>query len=259
VAPKRCPPGWKVSRELANAQLQASGIYEDGWTGKTGSLNLSQPTGERVLTICDNIPMIGDSNFDADINLSVDDKPVGHQSLKLGDFAISAPVDPQAGKRRVTMAFSATQRLPIGDGRDVGAHLGFIGFEGAESATASDIIRGAAVRLGSGWGAAETFKDQTFRWVDNDAKILITSEQVGDFALSLQVEPGPGVGGSLLLKALDSQERQVASAYVDRQTTVWSFIPVRAGNLNEFPLHVDGGGKPANGDPRILNFKNLPD
>jgi hypothetical protein len=33
------------------------------------------------------------------------------------------------------------------------------------------------------------------------------------------------------------------------------FVPVEAGKTNEFRLHVDGGGKKAPNDPRVLNFR----
>jgi hypothetical protein len=244
--------------DLNSSQLEVSGIYQDGWVGETASVKLQQPAGEQALSFRGTVPKIGDTDFHTDVELRVNDKGTARQSVGIGDFHIAAPVETGAGERRVTVAFSAAQQLPAGDGRMVGAHVQFIGFVSAGSvaaSTAQDIVRGSEIRLGSGWGVFETFHAETFRWVDNDAQILITPQKAGDLALSLVVEPGPGVSGKCLLKALDSTGRQVAAALIDRRDSVILFLPVEAGKTNEFRLHVDGGGKKAPNDPRILNFR----
>lgn len=245
--------------DLTNPKLQVSGIYQDGWVDKTASVKLQQPAGEQALSFRGTVPKIGDADFHTDIELKVNDKGIAHQSVGLGDFHIAVPVETGAGERRVTVAFSAAQQLPAGDGRMVGARVQFIGFVSAGSVAASaaqDIVRGSEIRLGSGWGVVETFRAETFRWVDNDAQILITPQKTGDFALSVVVEPGPGVGGNpFLLKALDQSGRQVAAVRVEGRGTVKLFVPVEGGKPNQFRLHVDGGGMPAKNDPRILNFR----
>jgi hypothetical protein len=106
-----------------------------------------------------------------------------------------------------------------------------------------------------GWGGVETFQGETFRWVDNDAQVRVASDKSGDAAISLKVEPGPGVGGPFLLKVLDPSGRQVASALVNRRETIDLFVPVEAAKTNEFRLHVTGGGRKTPNDPRILNFR----
>jgi hypothetical protein len=252
----------QVSRfpdDLTNPKLEVLGIYQDGWVDKTGSVKLQQPAGEQALSFRGTVPKIGDADFHTDVELKVNDKGIAHQSVGIGDFQIAVPVGTGAGERRVTVAFSAAQQLPAGDGRMVGARVKFIGFVSAASMaapTAHDIVRGSEIRLGSGWGVVETFRAETFRWVDNDAQILITPQKTGDFALSLAVEAGPGVGGQpFLLKALDESGRQVAAVRVEGRGTVKLFVPVESGKPNEFRLHVDGGGRPAKDDPRILNFR----
>ena len=244
--------------DLSNPRLEVSGIYEDGWVGEMGSVKLQQPAGERAISFRGTVPKIGDADFHTDVELKVDDKEIARQSVGTGDFHIAAPVETGAGERRVMVAFGAAQQLPAGDGRMVGAQVRFIGFVPARSVaafTAHDIVRGSEIRLGSGWGVLETFHAETFRWVDNDAQILITPQKAGDLALSLVVEAGPGVGGKCLLKALDSTGRQVAAARVNGRAPVKLFVPVEAGKTNEFRLHVDGGGKKAPNDPRVLNFR----
>src|SRR5205085_12575952 len=77
-----------------------------------------------------------------------------------------------------------------------------------------------------------------------------------DLQLSIVVEPGPGVGQKgFLLKVFDPSGKQVAASQVQRRSMVKLFVPVSPGKPSEFRLHVDGGGKPAPNDPRILNFR----
>jgi len=242
--------------DLSNPQVDASGIYADGWIAGTASANLQQPGGDQAASIRGTIPKIGDPAFKTDVTLLVDDREVGRWSVGLGDFQLSAPVKNQPGKRRVTVAFSASQQLPAGDGRTVGAQLKFLGFEPAKSTGSPvDIVQGPNLQLGSGWGPIEIFHREHFRWVENDAQILITPQKTGDLEVSMEVEAGPGVGGQCLLKALDVSGRQVAAVLVEGRKAVKLFIPVETGKPNEFKLHVDGGGRRIQNDPRILNFR----
>jgi hypothetical protein len=248
--------------DLGDAKLETSGIYEDGWTERTVSVNLHQPAGKQVLSVRGTIPKINAPDFTSDIVLLLDNKELARRSVGLGDFQISAPVENKSGKRRVKLAFSALQQLPNGDGRNVGARLITLGFEdakpgkGSASSAPSDIVHGPGVRLGSGWGALETFHDETFRWVENDAQIFITSDKPGAIAISLLVQPGPGVGGkAFLLKALDTSRRQVDAALVEGREAAKLFLPIGGSNLSEFRLHVDGGGKADPHDSRTLNFR----
>lgn len=239
--------------DLNNSSLALSGVYRDGWTGKTITLNLRQPAGDQAFSFRGMIPKIGETDFHEDVEVRVDDKLVDRRSVGVGDFQIVAPVAGTSGARRVTVDFSATQQLPGGDNREVATRLSFIGFEPTKGQ--ADIVRGAGTRLGGGWGGVETFQGETFRWVDNDAQVQVTSDKSGDAAMSLLVEPGPGVGGPFLLKAVDPSGRQIASARVNRRETVELFIPVEAAKTNEFRLHVNGGGKKTPNDPRVLNFR----
>jgi hypothetical protein len=250
----------RVSRfpsDLTDPKRETSGIYRDAWVEETGSATLQQPSGDQALTVRAMVPNLGNTNFQTTVELRVDNKSIGTKMVGPGDFQFSAPVPGRPGKHLISVAFSPVQQLPGGDGRMVGARLQFLGFEPASrTASSSDIVRGVGVELGGGWGVLETFRGETFRWVDNDAHIRLIGSEAGDVALSLVVEPGPGVGGKpFLLKALDESGRQVAAVRVERRGTVKLFVPVESGKPNEFRLHVDGGGTPAPNDPRILNFR----
>jgi hypothetical protein len=245
--------------DLNNASLQASGLYSDGWVRGIASVHLQQPNGKVVLSIQGTVPRIADTSFHTDAWLLLDDKEVVRRTVGIGDFNISVPVSSAPGERLVGVEFSASQELPAGDGRQVGARLKFLGFapgSGAAPAHSSDVVRGSNIQLGNGWGVLETFHNQTFRWVDNDAQVSVTADQPGEVGVSLLAEPGPGVAGKpFLLKALDSSGRQIGAVPVRGRETVKLFVPVEAGKPTEFRLHVDGGGKPTPNDARILNFR----
>jgi hypothetical protein len=243
--------------DMKNPQLEVSGIYEDGWTAKAVSLILRQPPGEEALVIRGMVPKISADGFETGVSVRVNEKEVAQKSVGIGDFQIAIPMEPGAGSRRIELRFSATQQLPAGDGRAVGAHILSIGFvpAGSISAPPRDIVRGPEVQLGSGWGQLETFKNQTFRWIENDAQVFVRPARGGDLALTVKVEPGPGLGGKGLLQLMDASGRQVGAEAIDRETTIRFSMPVEAGKTNEFRLHVNGGGKRIASDPRILNFR----
>ena len=243
--------------DLTDPQRETSGIYQDAWAEENASATLEQPSGDQALGIRGMVPNLGNTSFQTKVELLVDNKSMGTKTVGPGDFQFSAGVASEPGKHRVAVAFTPVQQLPGGDGRMVGARLQFLGFERASrKASSGDIVRGPGVELGSGWGVVETFRGETFRWVDNDAQIRLAASHAGDALLSLVVEPGPGEGGKpFLLKALDESGRQVAAVRVERRATVKLFVPVESGKPNAFRLHADGGGKPAGNDPRILNFR----
>jgi hypothetical protein len=247
----------KMPAGLNDPKLELAGIYQDGWVGETGSATLQQPKGDQALTVRGMVPNLGSASFQTTLELRVDGTPVGSKTVGPGDFQISAPAPPTAGNRRVTLSFSPLQELPNGDGRLVGARLQFLGFEPASNVTAPlDITRGPGIELGSGWGVMETFKGETFRWVENDARIRLTGSASTKASLSMIVEPGPGVSAKPFpLKVYDESGKQVAVVQVTRRGAVKVTVPLEAGRLNEFRLHVDGGGKPAKNDPRIMNFR----
>ena len=263
AGPSHPEPPSSISRfpaDLANSQLALSGIYEDGWTAQNASLSLRQPAGEQFLVVRGMVPQIDRAGFRTSLEVQVDQRTLTTQSLGPGDFTIYSRMSNHPGVRRVSLSYRDGQKLPAGDGRVVGARLSFVGFERqpVEHPAASDVVDpGSGVRLGSGWDVLETYRNETFRWVKNDAQILIAPGKPGIRRLSMTIEPGPGLNGSaFVLRVLDSSGRQVDAAEVRQRETVQMFLPVEGAGENAYRLHVDNEGKPAPGkDPRILNFR----
>jgi hypothetical protein len=116
-----------------------------------------------------------------------------------------------------------------------------------------DIAHDPSITIGEGWYPIERYQNDTFRWANNDAKFAVRTE--GIKRVAIDVAPGPGLGGKpLLLKIFDSTGHQVQATQVKSRQIV-NFYPPRNTKSGTFLLHADGGGKPATGDPRILNFR----
>jgi hypothetical protein len=110
--------------------------------------------------------------------------------------------------------------------------------------------------VGYGWYALENFGGQSFRWVSNDAELVVWSPSGSRQQLRLELEPGPGLGGQpMALHVLDEQGQAVASAAVQGRQSVDVTLPLTASQTAVYRLHVDGGGLPTPTDPRTLNFR----
>lgn len=103
-----------------------------------------------------------------------------------------------------------------------------------------------AVRLLAGWYALETYNGETFRWVNNDAVLSVPS---GQPPFELLVESGPGFDYGPF--RLDLRGAARASLAVERRTAL------TIDGAGDYTLHVEGGGKRAPRDHRMLNFRVL--
>jgi hypothetical protein len=115
----------------------------------------------------------------------------------------------------------------------------------------------AVLELGDNWYPLETFNGETFRWVNNDAELIIHRPTGQHTTLSLEVEPGPGLKGQPLQFQLLDQAGQIVAtaAQVISRQTVEMTLPINPGQRAVFRLHIEGGGGPTPNDLRILNFR----
>ena len=126
----------------------------------------------------------------------------------------------------------------------------------AQLVNITDIVTGSALRLGEGWGGIERFDGEVFRWVENDAEIILERNGRAAAHVAMLVEPGPGLGGEeLSLTVLDSAGIKVGSQALRNRETVRFSLPIGAGGVERFRLHSRGGGCPVATDPRVLNFR----
>jgi hypothetical protein len=112
------------------------------------------------------------------------------------------------------------------------------------------------LRLGSGWYPLETFKEETFRWVDNDAEILVERPSGRRRSLSLELEPGPGIGATPFeLRVFDELGRLLATVAAFGRETATIEVATSPKSPVLLRLHVEGERRVMPGDPRMLNFR----
>lgn len=115
--------------DLANKNLEYSGIYEDGWISEKSFFVLSPSATSNFITVTGSVPQIDDPAFSTVLKMSVNGKEIASKSLGLGNFEFKVPVASLAPKQRIELSFSKYQTLPGADGRIAPAKINFIGFE----------------------------------------------------------------------------------------------------------------------------------
>ena len=116
--------------DLANKNLEYSGIQGDGWISDHSFFSLEPKPDARYLLARIMVPLLKDPSFKTTLEVSVGGKPVGSQELGIGENEIKIPIDPSSlkGRQRIALSFSKSQTLPEGDGRITGGRVSFIGF-----------------------------------------------------------------------------------------------------------------------------------
>ncbi|NWJ46543.1 MAG: hypothetical protein HXX08_11745 [Chloroflexi bacterium] len=115
--------------DLANPNLEYSGMYEDGWASEAVFFRLAQPTSTAKLVIKGMIPLIDNQSFTSNIEILSDGVTVATKQLTLGDFEIQVPITGTVTNHRIDLRFSQYQNLPGNDGRPVTALLKYVGYE----------------------------------------------------------------------------------------------------------------------------------
>jgi hypothetical protein len=125
------------------------------------------------------------------------------------------------------------------------------------AAAPSDIVSpGSGLTLGTGWYLHETAAGNSFRWVANNAQIVVNRPIGSVKKIAIVAEAGPGLGQpKMTVHVLDRAGKEVASGVFDGKQRVRFDLPVSPGQDTSFTLRVDGGGKKAPRDPRTLNFR----
>jgi hypothetical protein len=133
-----------------------------------------------------------------------------------------------------------------------------------------DIIRGAPTRkasrssanivLGNHWYPFEKFDGETFRWVDNNAELIVKlpSDVTNDAsALQIEVAPGPGIDSQPFTLYLQNEAGQtIAQKDIrSRQTISLNLPQLRSEKSFLFRLHIEARGHPIPSDERLLNFR----
>jgi hypothetical protein len=113
---------------------------------------------------------------------------------------------------------------------------------------------GSGIHFGSGWFPVERWEPQEpFRWIADEAEILLANPPQGGGVVVLEAEAGPGVGSAMpVLQVLDKSGSLVAEWIVKGRTSLELLLPQ---GTQSFRLRAPAGGLPVVDDPRILNFR----
>jgi hypothetical protein len=206
----------KVERfpaDLANHNLEFSGIYEDGWVGDRGFLRLHSDTAGSAV-IRGTFPA-GIGMDEVELTLKVGDSAPVRKMLAPGYFVISAPAP--KGSSRIAFEFSKIGRLPVGDNRPAVALISSVAIENAE----------ADLSIATPKSIASTVKDSTGLYWDSWAAPYgsMTVEATEDSVLTLTGLMS-GIEGQQIIIGSD------ASTVIRRDLPDGAFtikVPVKAG------------------------------
>jgi len=129
--------------------------------------------------------------------------------------------------------------------------------EGFRQHESKDITRpDSGIWFGNGWHEIERYTIDLFRWMREEAELFL-SVPAGGGVLTLNAEPGPGVGTPPQpLQALDGQGNLVAEWMVSGRTTLRLSVPPAVdGAVQRVVLRAPTGGLPVLDDTRIMNFR----
>ncbi len=114
----------------------------------------------------------------------------------------------------------------------------------------------SGIYFGDGWYSIEQYSPaERFRWVDNDAEVVVDLPSDPAPPLIFDLEPGPGVSRQpFRLQVRDAAGTVVAETIVAQRLRLELQLP--GGNRRvAFRFHVPMGGAPKSDDPRIMNFR----
>jgi hypothetical protein len=125
---ERLRPPTEVSRfpaDLANPNLQYSGLYEDGWMGADAYVVLAGG-GPNELALQGEVP----AGAGRRLTVSLDGRPLLSRAIAAGPLDVRVTLPASAAPRHVELHFAATIHLPAPDLRPAAAHLTYLGLVG---------------------------------------------------------------------------------------------------------------------------------
>jgi hypothetical protein len=111
------------------------------------------------------------------------------------------------------------------------------------------------VRIGERWYPLERYGGQSFRWMKQDAAIVVSAGRDGSSSLRIVAEVGPSVGAARTALALrDASGREVFRRTIGGRVTVDVPVSLRRG-ASAFTIHVDSRAVKVPRETRILNLR----
>lgn len=128
--------------------------------------------------------------------------------------------------------------------------------DGRGVASGADVVDArTGVRLGAGWYPVESFKGQTFRWMDGDGRIFVSADRAVRGSLRMLLEVGPSLGSrQAAVDVRDARGRTLLHTTLFGRGVVLVPVQLQPGE-NELVVHVTSPNKPAPHERRILNLR----
>jgi hypothetical protein len=207
-----------IPADLGNADLQYSGIFEDGWVGQTSYARLrGGPAGRLILRA-----LVAPGTKAQRLRVLVNGRTVVARRTVAGSFELDVPIPASAAMRTVTLRWAQAARLSARDRRSVSALLKYLGVSQPPAA-----IRSPAGLADPGLTHSGIFKDG---WLGKDARLVLAG----------------GPAGTLVLHALVVTRGQRLEVRVDGRT-----VASRAVGLGEFTVRAP---VPASSDARVIEL-----
>lgn len=172
-------------------------------------------------------------------------------SLERRVVELSVPCEPGKMQR---LTFQATST----DGAIVPMRFYAVGTVYPEdTAMRTNAITRDGVRLGKNWYPFESYKGESFRWLNTDGEILLPYTILGATqTLRLDAAVGPGAtDGSCQVDVVDDDGDVLATSVLSGRQTLRFPLTAKANGTQRLKLVVHGGGQPHGADPRLLNLR----
>jgi hypothetical protein len=109
--------------DLADENLEYSGIYEDGWVAERSYATLSSTGSDNLVVKADVLPQKGQR-----LRVLVDGRVVASPTVSGPKLDLQIPIDPSKGRRRVELRWDSARPISEADKRPAAALLTFLGF-----------------------------------------------------------------------------------------------------------------------------------
>ena len=116
-------------------------------------------------------------------------------------------------------------------------------------AAANDVFGTGIEGWDEGWSYLERSGGETFRWVGDQAELVV--RRMGRARLAMLVEPGPGVGGRSFTLRVEPAGRIVVNGVTYAELP----LPASAEPVVKLTLSPEGGAKQIGDDDRILAYR----
>jgi hypothetical protein len=170
---KLTPPSQirSIPADLANPNLEYSGIFEDGWIGRTSYARLAAgPAGRLVLHA-----LVLPEPHGQRLRVLVNSRTVVSRSVAPGPVDVDVPLSASAGARTVELRWTSASRLSAADPRSVSARLTSLGVAAPPLA-----VRSPAGLNDPGLIQSGVFKDG---WLRQDSRLVLAGGRAGRIVL----------------------------------------------------------------------------